>query len=131
MTDPSNVEPGSRVEPATDGEGATGRCSGAPGSVFWRDALDPAKGAKIIAVYPSGSTVNFTATARKTTEGRDRAVNEVSRLRGVLEEIRDPRPAMKWQADKIDAALAHRPNVEMTNGYRRPDAPNQPKSERR
>ena len=35
MTDSSNVEPGSRVEPVTDGEGATGRCSEAPGSGVW------------------------------------------------------------------------------------------------
>lgn len=32
MIDPTNVEPGSRVEPATENKGATGRCSGAPGS---------------------------------------------------------------------------------------------------
>lgn len=56
------------------------------GSIFWTDALDPKNGAKIIAVYPSGSTVDFTATARKTTEGRDRFVSWYGDLKAAVKD---------------------------------------------
>jgi hypothetical protein len=45
-------------------------------SDFWRDAVDPDKGGKIVCEYPSGSTVLFTETARKLTENFDRLVKQ-------------------------------------------------------
>lgn len=53
-------------------------------SDFWRDAIDPEKGGKIICEYPSGSTVRFTETARKLTENFDRLTTENAKLRGEL-----------------------------------------------
>ena len=75
---------GSSAHPPSETQDGQGAFAVADGSAFWTDALNPANGAKIIAVYPSGSTVNFTATARKTTEGRNRAMDEISRLKGCL-----------------------------------------------
>jgi len=44
------------------------------------------------------------------------ALRQRNELIALLSEIRDPRHSMKWQADKIDAALARYPqNAEVSN----------------